>query len=69
LIPHRVADFLDLRQCRRRDSHLEVLERRPQRRDVDDVVAELLRQLLEGVDAFPQSLLPVTHGDALRANQ
>ena len=51
LIPHRVADALDLIERGRRDAHLEVLERRLQRLDIDDVVAELLGQLVQRGDA------------------
>ena len=52
LLPHRIADFLDLFERGRRDPHLEVVERWLQGLDVDHVVAELLGQLLERVDAL-----------------
>ena len=62
LVPHRIANFLDLRQGRRRHAHLEVVERRLERVDVDYVVPEPIRQFLQRIDAFVQDLLPVTHG-------
>ena len=62
LVPHRIADFLDLLQRRWRDAHLEVVESRLQPLDVDDVVPELVGQLLEGRDALiPDDLLPIAH--------
>ena len=64
LVPHWIADFLDLLERRRCDPHLESVERGPQRLDVYHIVAELLGQLLQGVDAsVAQNLLPLTHGE------
>jgi hypothetical protein len=62
LIPHRIAHFLDLLESSGSDSHLEVVECRLQRLDVDDVVAELFRQLLQTRDALIlDDLLPIAH--------
>ena len=70
LIPVRVADFLDLGERLPGDPHLEVVERRLERLDVDlpfgRVVAEPLGhvrlELVERADALvTQNLLPVAH--------
>src|SRR6185503_1229536 len=66
LLPHRVADLLDRRQGVRRDPHLEVVERRLQSIDVDDVVAETFGELAQRVDTLVENLLPVTHAPQLR---
>ena len=68
LLPHRVADLLDRAQDVRRETHLEIVERRLQAFDIDDVGPVPISELVEGIDALVEDLLPVTHARRLRGS-
>src|SRR5678815_5776608 len=68
LLPHRVPDLLDRAQDVRRETHLEIVERRLQAIDIDDVGPVPISELVEGIDALVEDLLPVTHARRLRGS-